>query len=228
MAAGGNAPGAGVSQHPVDRLIRELVQSQRAATPDEIERIIERMAAAPFDARPVRVARQHRGLTYQGHTLAARADSLAYHLIQRVVVESQWSYGSTAQQYVADLRQALGSQQARLVLFERRGGFVAATLTPTAVVVPAIRLGTDPKPRFYQISGAGWRRPWPPIRAGWGRPAQTLRGGAAHRSPRSPQYLVEPWKLVKVVVRFAGDEGRVITVIPAYDVNPAERCRWSR
>ena len=36
------------------------------------------------------------------------------------------------------------------------------------------------------------------------------------------------WKLVKVVVRFAGDEGRVITVIPAYEVNPAERCRWSR
>ncbi len=36
------------------------------------------------------------------------------------------------------------------------------------------------------------------------------------------------WKLVKVVVRFAGDEGRVITVIPAYEINPAERCRWSR
>ncbi len=71
------------SQHPVDRLIRELVQSQRPATPDEIERIIERMAAAPFDARLVRVARQHRGLTYQGHTLAARADSLAYHLTGR-------------------------------------------------------------------------------------------------------------------------------------------------
>ena len=138
----------------MDQLIHELVQTGRAATVDEIERIVERMATAPFDPRLVRVARQHRGLTYQGQTLAARADSLAYHLIQRVVVESQWIYGTTAQQYVADLRQALGSQQARLVLFERRGGIVAATVTPTTVVVPPIRWGTDPKPHLLVVYSA--------------------------------------------------------------------------
>jgi hypothetical protein len=146
--------GSRFSQHPVDRLIRELVQTGRAATADEVERIVERVATVPFNPRLVRVARQHRGLTYQGHTLAARADSLAYHLIQRVVVESQWSYGTAAQQYVADLRQALRSQQARLVLFERRGGFLVATLTPTAVVVPTIRLGTDPKPHLLVVYSA--------------------------------------------------------------------------
>lgn len=142
------------SQHPVDRLIRELIQTGRAATPDEVERIVERMATVPFNPQLVRVARQHRGLTYQGRTLAVRVDSLTYHLLQRVVVESQWGYGTTAQQYVADLRQALGSPQARLVLFERRGGFLAATLTPTTLAVPTIRLGTDPKPHLLVVYSA--------------------------------------------------------------------------
>ncbi len=36
------------------------------------------------------------------------------------------------------------------------------------------------------------------------------------------------WKLLKVVVRFAGAEGRVITAFPAFNVNPDERYRWSR
>ena len=35
-------------------------------------------------------------------------------------------------------------------------------------------------------------------------------------------------KLLKVVVRFATDAGEVITVFPAFNVNPDERCRWPR
>lgn len=34
-------------------------------------------------------------------------------------------------------------------------------------------------------------------------------------------------KLVKVVVEFAGDAGRVVTAFPAFNVNPDERYRWS-
>lgn len=33
--------------------------------------------------------------------------------------------------------------------------------------------------------------------------------------------------LVKVVVEFADDRGRVVTVFPAFNVNPDERYRWS-
>lgn len=34
-------------------------------------------------------------------------------------------------------------------------------------------------------------------------------------------------KLLKVVVEFSGDAGRVVTAFPAFNVNPDERYRWS-
>lgn len=80
----------GLSQHPADRLIRELIQTGRAATEDEIERIVERMATAPFDTRIVRVRVAARGVSYRGQTLGARADSLTFHLVKRVALDRQW------------------------------------------------------------------------------------------------------------------------------------------
>lgn len=49
--------------------------------------------------------------------------------------------GTAAQQYVADLRQAVRSVTARLIVFERRGGFIAATITETDRVISAERQG---------------------------------------------------------------------------------------
>jgi hypothetical protein len=116
----------------VDQLIRELIQSQRRATPQEINQIVARMATAPFDPPRVRpVPTQDRRLTYQERTLGAREDSLFYHLVKRVVDEEQWADGTTAQQYLADLVQAVRSPHARLAVFERRGGHIAATVTST-------------------------------------------------------------------------------------------------
>ncbi len=130
-----------ISQHPVDRLIRALIGAGRAATPDDAGRIVARMATVPFDPRVVRVKAEHRGLSYQGQRPDARADALTYHLAQRVVLDEQWVRGTTAQQYVADLRQAVCSATARLIVFERRGGFIAATITETDRVISAERQG---------------------------------------------------------------------------------------
>ena len=60
------------SPHSVDQLIRELIDSDRTATAEEIERIVERMATVPFNSRIFAVPVEDRGLTYQGQTLGAR------------------------------------------------------------------------------------------------------------------------------------------------------------
>ena len=86
MTETGDAP---VSGHPADRLIRDLIRTGRAATGEEVARIIERMASAPFDPRSVPVGVRQRGLAYQGITLGERADSLTYHLAQRVLQDKQ-------------------------------------------------------------------------------------------------------------------------------------------
>ncbi|MGH2353029.1 MAG: hypothetical protein ACRDJN_15575 [Chloroflexota bacterium] len=133
------APAAAVSQHAVDRLIRELSQTDREATPAEVDQIIERMATAPFDSQTYTVRTKHRGLTYLERSLGPREPSLFYHLVKRVVAEEQWAYGTTESEYLTDLRDAVRSAAARLVVYARRGGSIAVTLTPTSATVPPER-----------------------------------------------------------------------------------------
>lgn len=137
------AAGEGISQHPVDRLIRELLRTGRAATPEEIGRIVERLATAPFDPRVIPVAVRQRGLAYRGTILGRRADALTYHLIQRVVQDGQWVQGTTADQYLADLRRAVRIPGSRLTVYDRRGGPIAATVTPTEQILPVNRRGGE-------------------------------------------------------------------------------------
>ncbi len=95
---GGRRPGGEdgpSSQHPTDRLIRELIGTKRAATAAEIAQIRGRMATAAFSREIRRVPRKDRGYSYQGHVLGAHADSLTYHLTKRVVIEEQWAHGTS-------------------------------------------------------------------------------------------------------------------------------------
>lgn len=142
------------SQHPVDRLIRELIQTGRQATTEEIERIIERMATAPFDRRVLPVPAQLRGTPYQGRALGTREDALFIHLVQRVIRDGQWAEGITELDYVADLRRAVRAPPARLVIYQRRGGPVAATFTPSDRVLPASRRGPKALPWLYVVYSA--------------------------------------------------------------------------
>ena len=134
---------ARASQHRVDRLIRELIHTGRPATATEVAQIIDRMATAPFDQRQVPVPTRMRGLQYRQTTLGAQADALTYHLIKRVVGERQWAEGTTAAEYVADLRRAVRASGTRLAVYERRGGHVVVTLTATYLAAPAARRTRD-------------------------------------------------------------------------------------
>lgn len=145
--AGGGTGG----QHPIDRLIRDLVARQREATDREIDQLIERMATAPFNPGTVGVRLEERGATYQGQTLGPAADSLTYHLVKRVVLEEQWAGGTTAAQYLEDLRRAVRSPYTRLVLYARRGGPLASTITPTAHVLPPERRGARSLPLLLVV-----------------------------------------------------------------------------
>lgn len=129
------------SPHPVDRLIRELLATGRAATPDEVASIVARLASAPFNPGDIRVRRPLRGTTYLGQTLGARADSLVYHLAKAVIVDDEWAAGTTAGQYVADLRRAVLAPTARLGIYERQAGHLAAAIAPTEQIIPPERRG---------------------------------------------------------------------------------------
>lgn len=146
--------GPGFSQHPTDALIRELVRSGRRVTDEEVARIVERMATAPFDTQDRHVPVVERGASYLGQTLGARADSFTYHFIKRVAIERQWAVGTTPQQYVDDLRLAVRFPRARLAVYERRGGFVAAMVTPTGAILTAARRGDDALPILLVVFSA--------------------------------------------------------------------------
>jgi hypothetical protein len=140
------------STHSVDRLIRALISTDRSATTEEIEQILEHLATAAFTTQTVRVPVKHRGLSYEGRVLGAREDSLFYHLVKRVLVEEQWAAGTTATEYLGDLRQAARSPQIQLVVYQRGGGHLAAVLAPTTVA-PA-RQGAQPQPYIYLLYSA--------------------------------------------------------------------------
>ena len=136
------------------RLIRALIQAGREATSEEITRVVGHIAAAPFDPRVVPAAAEHRALTYHGRTLGDRADALFYHLVQRVVVERQWADGTTAERYLADLRDAVRAPDARLAVYFRRGGYIGVTVTPTAHVLPSDRRGVGELPNLLVVYSA--------------------------------------------------------------------------
>lgn len=155
MTSGEGGAREGVlSRHPVDRLIRELIQSGRAAIPGEVEQILLRMTTTSFALEETGVPLQDRGARYRGQTLGVRADPLTYHLIKRVAIEEQWADGTTADQYLADLRRAVRDPGARLTVYERRGGHLATTVTATDRVVRAARRGPQPQPQLLVIFSA--------------------------------------------------------------------------
>jgi hypothetical protein len=140
--------------HPADQLIRELIASGRAAAPDEIAQILQRMATAPFTSRIVRVPTRERGAAYQGHTLLARAPSLVYHLVKRVAIEEQWASGTTQSEYLSDLGRGIRELSSRLAVYTRRGDHVAAVVSATNLVVPAVRRGADSLPQLLVVYSA--------------------------------------------------------------------------
>lgn len=123
-----HAAGSKLSSHPTDKLIRELLRFGRPATVEEIGQIERRMATAPF---PTAVAHRDRHVT-----------------------DEQWTEATTVQQYTDDVRKALSDPKARLAVYVRRGGHMAAAITDTARIVPNGRRGARSVPLLFVAHSA--------------------------------------------------------------------------
>lgn len=117
------------SASPIDALAREAIQTGRALTDEYVGQLIERMATAPFPT-----AVPHRDL--------------------HVVEGKQWAERTTVDQYADDLRRAVRDPAARLALYVRRGGHLAAIVAETARIVPTERQGANALPLLFVVFSA--------------------------------------------------------------------------
>lgn len=138
-----------MSQDPTDRLIRDLIRAARLAIGEEIARIIERLATAPFSERLVSVPPPLRAAYYGGRPLARRETSLIVHVVQHSVVEGQWATDTDADAYVDTLRAAVRLPAAQLVVYPRRGGPIAGILAHIEHVLTARQRGPGTLPWLY-------------------------------------------------------------------------------
>ena len=131
------------------RLIRELVDSLRAASDYEVDRLINYIARAPFNTQTVAVPIELQGREYLGQTLSSTADSLTVHLVSRVLSDRQWRAGTTATSFQSDIQAAVLHPSARLIVYQRRGGYLAAILSGNPV--PAARRGDRTLPLLFIV-----------------------------------------------------------------------------
>ncbi len=141
-----------LSQHPTDRLIRELIRTGRNTKPGEVDQIVERVATAPFDHRVVSVPSPVRGLMYLDRRVRSKELSLLIHVVQRILIDRQWNEGVTEREYVSDLWRAVRSPEARVAVYARREGHMVATLS--ANVVSMGRRGPKALPLLFVVYSA--------------------------------------------------------------------------
>lgn len=133
----------------VHRLIGEIIQFRRAATTEEVDRIIEHIANVPFSDQVVRVPMAYQNQTYFGRNIGTRTDSLTAHLLKRVFINEQWRIGTTPEELLADIKAAALHESAKLVVYERRGGIIVGVLSEN--VTPSARRGSLSLPFMYIV-----------------------------------------------------------------------------
>ncbi len=127
--------------HP-DVLIRELIADpERPATLEEVAKILEHVAQAPFNTRMIGVSAELVDLEFLGGRLRARQDSLTAHLAARVLRDKQWREGSTKEDFLSDIKRAVLHPNAALAVYETRRTNFAGVVAPNTV--PADRRGSD-------------------------------------------------------------------------------------
>lgn len=147
--------GAESSQHPADQMIRRLVAAGTTPTTEEWQEITARLASAEFSTRQVGVDRTIRGQVFQGEALGSRAPSITAHLAKRILVEQQWASGTTATEYLNDLRVALQHPSGRVAVYQMDDGRrVLAVLAPNEI--PTSRLGGEAKPFLWVVYNADY------------------------------------------------------------------------
>ncbi|MEX0783239.1 MAG: hypothetical protein WD557_11355 [Dehalococcoidia bacterium] len=112
---------------PVPDLIRALIYASSAPTAAEAGAIRERMTSVEFP-------------------------TIDDHLAQRKE-DRQWTAATTAIEFRSDIDEAIRAA-ARLGLYLRRGGYMAATIAATDRVVPTERIGRIKRPYTFVVYSA--------------------------------------------------------------------------
>jgi len=140
-------------QHPIDRLIFDLVASERKASHSEIKKIIAHIAQAPFSHHPIKIDRRLVGRAYLGQVLepTTRLPSIEAHLLKRVYVEQQWNEETTLEKYVSHLRQAVKHPASLIWTYEHRGIPCVGILSPSHV-----QNAPNPEKFIFVVYNAGF------------------------------------------------------------------------
>lgn len=128
---------------------------------EEVARILEHIARAPFNTRIIDVPPVLVGREFFGSRLGAREDSLTVHLAQRVFADEQWSDNTTREEFLEDVEQAVLHPEAGLAVYEARRTDYAAVAAPNTI--PSERLGQAPGRYvivFYSANRLLLCQPW--------------------------------------------------------------------
>ena len=125
----------------VDQLIRDIAIGRRNPQTTDLQRIRDHVADAPFNEQMIRSYPDIIGSSYQGKIVQERDTSAFVHLVQRVLVDEQWAYGTTLEKYLADLQEVARDHRSALAVYDRGRGAVATFVGPNHV--PGERLGIE-------------------------------------------------------------------------------------
>ncbi len=136
-----------------DGIIVELHGNpDRAASEAEIQAIRGRLTEVGF-LEEVRIPPSSRGLSASGHTLGRRESSLVYHLVRRIVLDGQWSDGTTPERYLADLRAAVADGSTRFGVGKPAGNDAPLVYVFADNPVPRERRGRRAEPMMFVLYG---------------------------------------------------------------------------
>ncbi|MBA2714440.1 MAG: hypothetical protein H0U55_12915 [Rubrobacteraceae bacterium] len=136
-----------------DKVIIELhANPGRRASEAEIQAIRDRLTSVGFPER-VRIPLASRGLSASGYTLGRREDSLIHHLVRRIVLDEQWTDGTTPEQYLADLRASIKDNSARFGVGKPQGNSAPLVYVFAGNLVPQQRRGRRDDPFLFVLYG---------------------------------------------------------------------------
>ncbi|MCL4518144.1 MAG: hypothetical protein M1587_03000, partial [Thaumarchaeota archaeon] len=140
-------------QQEPNRLIREFLDPKRMPTKEEIRKILDHVARAPFSTRPVKVEDELVGKTFLGRELRGKESSIIAHLAKRVLLEEQWSGSTTPDQYLDDLHGAIRDPDLRRVVYRGKDGIVNVGFLAPNKLLPE-KLGKNSRPYIWVIYAA--------------------------------------------------------------------------
>lgn len=121
--------------HNVNQRILTLVSIQRQATNEALQQSITHVARAPLSLRPVKMTRWLRQeLAARGvRSPSAKLPSVDIHLLQRMHLDWQWPAGTTVEQCLADLPQAVQHPEVQVWTSRWLGEACAGFLSPAPI-----------------------------------------------------------------------------------------------